>query len=308
MASILSANSARADQVYTDGPETLVAQSPTILAGPVSSYARRVVETSQPPGPDAMPMRWIVSGRLENPRALKGAAAGPIAFSRAEQSVFIPGGGGGENWMRDYGDLGERDEAVLFLSAPPVRTVKVLPSGAGERGLAGLVTDIAGIQSLRGKESRTAAWLAYLDSARFDEGRRAALRSLVNSGADWARLNRALDRFLANPGLAEPMRAFAFGIVSFGLTRHYWAGSQPAVAGFLCGLFESEERTGLLLQYLLALRLVLIYVMEESQRTARQPLRAQIAGCLRRKEKAASAAPELARQYQQIRTGFPGLL
>ena len=174
----------------------------------------------------------------------------------------------------------------------PLTVTKALPSGTGERDLAALIKDIVAVQALAQPSQQESAWLAYLERARVDEGRKAALRSLLQLGTDWNRLGPALDRFLANPASSEAIRAFAFGIVVFGLTGGRWAQSQGAVAAFLCRQFMSEGRTGLVLQYLLNLKLVLKYTMEEAHRAAREPLR----------------SPELAQQYQQIRAMYPGLL
>jgi hypothetical protein len=174
----------------------------------------------------------------------------------------------------------------------PLTVTKALPSGTGERDLAALIKDIVAVQALAQPSQQESAWLAYLERARVDEGRKAALRSLLQLGTDWNRLGPALDRFLANPASSEAIRAFAFGIVVFGLTGGRWAQSQGAVAAFLCRQFMSEGRTGLVLQYLLNLNLVLKYTMEEAHRAAREPLR----------------SPELAQQYQQIRAMYPGLL
>ena len=79
-----------ADAVYRAGLETVVSQSPTILAGPVTHYSKRVVSESAP-GPDAIPLKWVVTARVEHPQVLKGShAAKPVVFSRAEQSMMIP--------------------------------------------------------------------------------------------------------------------------------------------------------------------------------------------------------------------------
>jgi len=296
------------NQIYTRGPESLVQRAGTILAGTVSSYARHVQETSQPPGPGAMPIKWIVRGGIENPRALYGRSAGPIAFSRTEHSVLISAPDNQEEWEAEYGDLQPNGEAVLFLSGDPAHpTIKALPSGIGERDLAALVRDIVAIQQLD-HPSKESAWLAYLETAPVDEGRRAALRSLVQLEADWDHLGPALDRFLANPALSETMPAFAFGIVVFGVTGGRWAESQGSVVAFLCRHFTSEGRPRLELSYVQNLKLMLRYTMAEARRAATEPLRRSIADCLRRREASASASPELAMQYQQIRASFPGLL
>ena len=307
--SIAMANSATADEIYTVGPETLVARSASILAGALSSYGKQVLETSQPPGPDAMPLKWVVTGRVDSARVVKGQATGPVSFSKTEYSVFLPYGGGEESWESEYGEFRERGEAVLFLGGDPARSViKALPSGGGEQDLTALVTDIVAVQKLPTKESREAGWSAYLGKAAVDEGRKAALRSLVNAPMEWNRLEPALSGFMADRGLSELMRAFAFGIVAYGLTKGYWAASGTGAGDFLCRIFQGEERPRLLMQHILALRQVLVFAMEETHRSAREPLRSVIVGCLRRKEGAVSGEPDVVQQYNQIRRTYPGLL
>src|SRR5258708_22170191 len=102
----------RADQIYTTGPETLVAQSSTIVAGPVASYSKRVLEMSQP-GPDGFPLRWAVSGRVESPRALKGSPEGPVPFTSMEQSAVISESDSPDEGERQYGERHADDEGVL---------------------------------------------------------------------------------------------------------------------------------------------------------------------------------------------------
>jgi len=187
--------SGRAYQIYRTGPEVLTAQSSTILAGPVSSYSQQVLTSSEPAGPDEVPLTWVVTGSLENPRALKGMAQGPISFSRNEHAVFVPVEWNQESWEEQYGELVPEDEVVLFFKPPPIR---VLPSGTDERDLATIVRDFVAIQALE-PQVRQAAWLAYLERSPSDEGRQAALRSLLRSGIEWDHLGPALDRFPANP-------------------------------------------------------------------------------------------------------------
>src|SRR5437868_8956388 len=76
-----------ADAVYKSGLETLVSQSPTIVAGFVSNYSKRVLKESEP-GPNAIPLKWVVTGTIDHPRVLKGSLTPiSIAFTRTEQSM-----------------------------------------------------------------------------------------------------------------------------------------------------------------------------------------------------------------------------
>ncbi len=298
----------KADQIYSTGPEAMVARSWSVLAGRLSRYSRQIVSSSEPPGPDAIPLKWIVTGTVVDPVALKGAATGPVAISRPEQSPILPNPGNVEDWEQAYGDLQDGGTVVVFLggdSAHPA-VIKAIPSGSGERDLATLVKDIVSIQSEADKQLRIAAWVAYFDRARLDEGRKAALRSLLNERADWQTVASALER--VNSSLKEPMRTYAFGFVAFGITEGYWTAQQAAAVDFLCRWFESEGSPNVLLQDIMTLKLVLRYTAEEGARAARERLRIRVVDSLRRMESRASANPELAEQYRQIRAAYPGLL
>ena len=306
MVSLLAAGNARADQIYSKGPETLAAEAHTILAGPVSLLSRQLTESSQPPGPDAVPLKWVVAGTVERPQILKGSAGGSISFTRQEQSEFLPYPPEREGWEDAYGGLGESDEAVIFLLGDPASPqIKVLPSGAGERALSRLVKDIVTIQKL---PDQIAGWLTLLENPRTEEASRVALRSLVRGRTDWTQLSPAIDRFMSSQGAAPALRTFAFGIVVFGLTNECWSKSRSAVVEFLSRTFESENRPRLLLQHILALRVALSYTMQESRRSSTQQMRARIVQTLRSKEPTVSTWPELAAQYRQIRLEHPGLL
>jgi hypothetical protein len=305
MAATLFATGA-ADQTYSTGPETLIADSTTILAGPISALSKQIVSTSEPPGPDAIPIKWIIAGLVDSPTPLKGSGAGPVTFSRPEQSLLLPPSRDGEDWVRIYGDFQEGDQVVLFLNGD--RSLRrALPSGSGERDLISLVRDIIALQSgMRGEPRQ--AWLSYLNGSPLDQGRQAALRVLVQMPIEWTQLSPALDRLIANASMTDKMRAFSFGIVVFGLTHDRWKADQVAVSAFLCRQFESERRPRLLLQYVLSLKVALQYTMEEATRSAREPERKRIVDCLKRRESTAPMTPEVADQYRQIRATYPGII
>ena len=297
----------RAEEIYTAGPETLTASVAQILTGPISEYSMRILSASEPPGPDAIPLKWIVTGRVDNPSPLKGEVQRAIAFSRAETSMFISDEIDVPSWELDYGDLQQSGQVVLFMGGGPSNPViQAIPSGTGEADLASLVRDIVAIQANPGTELD--AWLAYLSSARQDHGREAALRSLVKMKANWKRTQPVLESLVANPSLSQPLRMFVFGVVAFGLTSRAWDRDQLPVADFLCRQFETARAAESSLRYILTLKLVLNYAMEEAAREARAPLRERIVDSLRRSEPLLARTPALAEQYRQIRASYPGLL
>jgi len=296
---MIMANSS-VDQTYTTGPEVVAAQSKVIAAGAVAAASKRDLQMSEPPEP--VPLKWVITGQVDRPHFLKGSFTAPIPFSRVEQSMLLPDSASEEPWERDYGDFQAGDEVVLFLTDSG-GLVKAVPSGREQRDLISVVKDIVAIQ---GHPTPDAAWLAYVERARLDQGRKAALRSVVREGIDWERLGPVLDRLMANPSVDDAVLAYAFGVVVFGLRNGRWKASQPAVADILGRRYESEGRPKLLLQYILNLKLLLAYAMEEGQRNRRESLRARIVLALRRKEASASMLPEVAQQYRSIRAMYPG--
>ncbi len=274
----------------------------------------RILSASEPPGPDAIPLKWVVTGRVDNPRTLRGAVQGAaVAFSRAESSTFVSDETDVPSWELEYGDLQPSGQVVLFVAGGPVGggapanpLTQAIPSGAGEADLASLVRDIVAIQA--NPATQLDAWLAYLSSARQDRGREAALRSLVKMKANWKRTQPVLEGLMANPSLSRPLRAFVFGIVAFGLTTRAWDRDQLPVVDFLCRQFESVRTPESSLGYILSLKRVLNYAMEEAARAARAPLRERIVDSLKRSEPQLARTPALAEQYRQIRASYPGLL
>lgn len=297
----------RADEIYTVGPETITARATQIVAGLVSVYSKRVLSTSEPSGPTAIPLKWIVSGRVGNPAQLKGSKVGAVSFTRAEQSVLVPDTGDRQLWELDYGAVCEGGQVVIFLGTDPANPVlRAVPSASEDLDLASLVRDIVAIQSKPGT-AKLDAWLAYLLTAQNDHGREAALRSLVQMDADWKQMRPALDRMMSTSHLSERMSGFAFGIVVFGLMGEKWEQDQISVAEFLTRQFESPRTPKLELQYILSLKLALKFTMEDAARGAREPLRKLIINSLRRAEPIASKMPGVAEQYRQIRATYPTL-
>jgi hypothetical protein len=136
---------------------------------------------------------------------------------------------------------------------------------------------------------------------------RVALRSLIATPAvDWALIQPALLRVLANPRLSSAIRAFSFGIIAFAVMQEKWGAQQRNAVEFLCRQFEAERDSRLALQQILALKLVLRYASEEASAAARQPLRQSILECLKQRVAMVPLPPELHQQLQQTRAAYPG--
>jgi hypothetical protein len=299
----------RADQVYRTGPEALIAASATILAGPVSNYCKEVLSVTQPPGPDSIPLKWVVSARLESPQVLKGQLpSDPVCFSRSEQLSMTPGDRRRPRWEAIYGVLAPEGRVVLFLEAAPDAAPRAVPTGHGEQDLVALVRDIVPLQAIEDPGQRANAWLSYLERAQSDQARQAALRCLLQERIDWLRLESVLRYMLAGAQLSPNMRAFCFGIVAFGVKEEKWRAKRQLALEFLSWLFCAERNPRLALQYILHLKLILSYSWEEAHCGERQPVRELIIDSLRRRVLAGPLDPELEQQYQDIRENYPGLL
>jgi hypothetical protein len=306
---LTSVASHRADEIFKTGPETLIAQASTILAGPISNYSKHVVLLSQPES-EGVALKWVISGQLENPRVLKGQAPpGAIKFSRSEQSMFLPKDPSTADWEAVYGELALNDQVVLFLADTSSESIlKVLPSGDGERDLVTLINDIVSLQIIDNLEQRKRQWLFYLGHARHDEGRRAALRTLIHTPVEWTALEPILEQLMVNPQVGHNMRTFVFGIVTFAVTEEQWGASHPQAVNFLCRLFLAEQDTNFTLQYILSIKKVLRYSYDETAHSMRKPVGQQLLDCLKRRETLGSLDPPIQEQYRQIRASYPGLL
>src|SRR5262249_27938607 len=191
-----ASSSPRADAIYRMGPETLTAEASAIVTGPVARYAKQVTQQTQP-GPDGVPLQWVVTGQVERPQVLKAPAPpAPLSFPRAERAMFMPPDGSALHWEATYGDLAAGDQVVLFFGdGDPKRIRRVVPSGNGERDLASLVREVVAIQAAAPAE-QVKRWLAYVNNAPSEEGRKAALRSLIVIPVDWDKLEPAVDKLL----------------------------------------------------------------------------------------------------------------
>lgn len=300
----------RADAIYRHGPETLAARAHAIYAGPIARYSKQVTEMSQP-GPDGFPLKWVVSGRIEQPAVLKGAppAGGMAPFIRAEQSGMLPQPPLLAAWERELGDLQPGGEVLLFFQGDPAKpSLTVLPAQAGEAGLAARVREFVALQAQADPARRSAAWLAYLQSTPHDEGRKAALRALLAAPTpDWTALQGALQAVLAAPSGAA-LRPYATGIVAFGVMQEQWGTHQADAIDFLCRQFSAIQNADTALNQLLTLKLVLNHLSDEATAAVRRPLQQRVLQCLKQRAAAGPLPPGLAQQYEQLRASHPGQL
>jgi hypothetical protein len=213
----------RADQIFRTGPETLVAEASTIVAGPVTDYSRKVLSMSQPES-DGFPLKWVASGQIGPAQLLKGQSVpASLRFSRTEHSPFVPPDGSTLYWEDAYGELQSGEPAVLFVSGGAQGSVfKVIPSGSSNgQDFISLVKDIVRIQDLRQEGDSKDRWLQYLRTTSSDEGRKAALRSLVNAPVEWVKLAPELNRLVSSDKNSSDIRAFAFDS-SFAVNEQFW--------------------------------------------------------------------------------------
>jgi len=302
-------DSSRADHIYRIGPETLTAQAFAVATGPVARYSKQTTEMSQP-GPDGFALRWVVSGRFEHPEVIKGRlpSGDVVPFERFEQSGMLPAPQPVAAWERDLGDLDSGDEALLFLLGDPVKpTFRVLPSREPATGLAATVRRAAAIQALDEPSERRTAWLDYLQSAATDEGRQAALRSLIATGGpDWSRLQPVLSAVLLRPGLSPQMRGYVAGIVAWSVMQDRWAEQQLEAAEFVCRQFDEVREPWLALQLALTLKQLMAFGAVEPADAVRRQIRQRVAQSVRRAAAGPGVSPDVEQQLQQLREAHPG--
>jgi hypothetical protein len=291
-----------ANTIYRTGIETLVSQSPSILTGSVDDYSKKILSESQG-GANAIPLKWIVSGRVNHPKVIKGTLPSKaVSFSRKEQSEIIPGDTSIAQWELDYGHLELSDAAVLFLNDDPDQSVvKVLPVGDENQDLVPLVTDIVRIQALsRGQQ--VDAWLAYLANGERTSQIEVALRSLLANKIEWNKLAPSMSTMMHNSSNSPASRAFAFGAVSFGLTLGIWKGDSIAVTDFLCRTFAAESNESQALQYVLHLKQILRATELDKFGKEGEPVRKQILRCL---HETRAQGPDVEVQYKDIFSRYP---
>ncbi len=270
----------RFDEMFTIGPETLVAQARAIVAGPVSHYSKEVKEQSLGSAP--IPVRWVISGQLEHPETLKGDASGAaLHFNREEQSPFLTIPEPVPAWEAEYSQWQPDDKAVVFLGEKPGEILRILPSGVGERDLISLVRLIVSIYATAQSENAQAiAWQRHLlnGTASSAESKRIALRSLMKLTRNWDDVTSTLYGVMSRKD--ADLRRYAYGIVAYGIMHEKWSDTSKPVE-FLCMQLANEtdtEVTGSHLQYA---NLVLQFAADEDFREQRKGLWDQLHGCFK---------------------------
>ena len=270
----------RFDEMFTTGPETLVAQARAIVAGPVSHYSKAVKEQSQ--GSTPIPVRWVISGQLEHPETLKGDAPGTsLPFSREEQSPFLPTPEPVPAWEAEYAQWQPDDKAVVFLGEKPGEILRVLPSETGERDLIALVRLIVSVHATAQSENAQAvAWQRHLlnDTASGAESKRVALRSLMKLTQNWNDVASTLREVMSRKD--ADLRRYAYGIVAYEIVHDKWSDT-AAPAEFLCTQLANETDAEVAASHLQYGNLVLRFASDEDFLEQRKALRDQLHDCLK---------------------------
>lgn len=270
----------RFDEMFTTGPETLVAQSRAIVAGPVSHYSKEVKEQSQGSAP--IPTRWVITGELEHPETLRGdAPRNSLRFSRVEQSPFLPPSEPMPAWEAEYSQWQPDDKAVAFLGEKPGEILLVLPSGTAERDLISLVRLVVSIYATdRSESAQAAAWQKYLlyGAASGAESRRIALRSMMKLTQYWSDVASTLRGVMS--GKDADLRQYAYGIVAYGIVHDKW-GDAAEPAEFLCTQLANEKDAEIAESHLQYVDLVLRFATDEDFYEQRKALRDRLRGCLK---------------------------
>jgi len=302
------AHPAPADAIYRTGPETQIVAAAAVVAGPVSDYTKRVTESTEP-GPDQIDLKWVAAGRVVAPQVLKGRLApAPLTFSRAEASMLTEPEPTQLPWEMAYGDVAPGGQVVLFLEkVEPPTVVRAVPSGAGEQDLIGLTKDIVAIHAIASVGDRQKQWLSYLNASATDEGRKAALRTLLGGPIAWPDFEPAIVPFLKNPSRTAAARGFAFGILAWAVTQGKWPDHQTAVAECLTRTFIAEPDPGLAIQQLLALGQLMTYCADAEFRDKRKPLRDAVVAGLNGRADAARpggppARPDQDKTFRELRS------
>jgi hypothetical protein len=268
----------RFDEMFTTGPETLVAQAHAIVTGPVSGYSKEVKEQSQGSAP--IPVRWVISGQLEHPETLKGdAPKNSLRFSCEEQSPFLPPREPVPTWQGEYSQWRADDKAVAFLGQKPGEILLVLPSGTGQRDLISLVRLIVSIHA-RSESAQVAAWQRHLlnGAASGAESKRIALRSLMKLTRNWSDVASTLQEVMSEKD--ADLRRYAYGIVAYEIVHDKWSdAAEPAQ--FLCMQLAKETNAEIVESHRQYIDLVLRFANEEDFRERRKALRDQLRSCLK---------------------------
>jgi hypothetical protein len=237
-----------AHAIFLQGPETVISSARTIVAGAPTRLVKRVDKQSE--GSTPIPVEWTISGVLVNPRLLKGPSApASVTFQKREQAAFMIMDSSTPQWELDLGSAEQAASAVLFYQADLQQPSKVLPSPRGGVDFVGMVSDIVRIQSIADTPGRIAAWTDYARSAASINGRMAALRSLVASQAPWPMLATTWDQLLADSRAPAEVRAFAFKLMLFEVSKGRWSDNQRAILELAQKVFIAETNSRLALDY-----------------------------------------------------------
>lgn len=266
----------RAEDIFTSGPETLVAQSEVIATGPVVNFEKKVIETHAPSG---TPLRWRINGEIVQPEIVKGTRSpSPIFFSRTEQAVFLDQQPEPPRWASDYLLWEPGDRAVIFFLPGEMQ---VFPSGEGQRDLAAAVRRIVAIQTLDNPEDRLAAWarLANSNSATMLE-KQAALRSLVALRAPFSKLSPLFQHVLGSP--SGQMRSFAFALVVFGISHQRWSDLSGPTE-LLCQHLQAETDVDSVYDYIASFGSLLSFANQHLSAGERLSMMDHVRACLSQK-------------------------
>lgn len=268
----------RFDEMFTNGLETMIAESGAIVAGPVLHFAKEVKEQSQGSAP--IPVTWVITGQVESPETLKGEM--PIVslhLRREERSPFLPPPVPVPSWEAEYSPWQPDDKAVVFLGKMPSEILLVLPSGTGNRDLISLVRLIVSHYAMDPVEQAN-AWRKHLHNGvkAVGESKRIALRSLMKLTTNWSEEAPTLYAVMRDGD--SDLRRYAYGIVAHAIVNEKWSDASESVK-FLCTQFEKETDARIADNYREYVNLVLQFTNVENFRPQRKALNEQLRNCLK---------------------------
>ena len=285
--------------IFSQGPETLIADCSNIVAGRPARLGKEVTEASGGPGP--IPVAWTISGELVDSVWLKGAADPREAgvrhsFRRPEKALFAVMDSSTPDWELELGSVEQAAMVVLFYRTARAQP-RVLPSPKVGPDLVQLVTDLVRIQSIAEDSARIQALLDYASAAPSSEGRKAALRSLVACHAAWTALQPAWSKLLHDPSSPQEVRTFASLLLVHWVLRDRWPRDQASAVSLVVDAFAREPLPALAFSYTDGLQLLHDAALREPKLF---PGVAQaIVAAVRKKATLGSAADEHARSLNE---------
>lgn len=283
----------RADEIYTSGLETAIAQSKVIVTGPVINFSKHVLQSHAESG---TPLRWEIQGEIRQARVLKGDPPPlPIQFTRAEQAIFLDQPETSP-WEGDYLEWQAGDHAVIFFTgADASKGMRIYPSGSGARDLASQVGRIVTIQSISDPAKRFEAWRDALKSASVMTEKQAALRSLMSFKKPWSEILPIFRQEMASSDAAT--RGFIFGLVAYGIMHEHWPNlNEPA--DFLCERLEPETNEDLIMSYLGVFGPLISFSHQEERKSLREKLDQCLQQrCLKGSKKMVEACKDIRARY-----------